>query len=126
MAGIAPKCVKLLCESFGASPNNIRAAIGPSIKKCCYEVGTELFDAAREGIGESLARRYITPKTGADQKFWCDLAGINRELLLNAGLPDENIDIIGECTCCHPEKFYSHRYSNGLRGTMLNVIFVQD
>ena len=126
LAGIAPKCAKLLCDSFGASPDHIRAAIGPSIRKCCYEVGVELFDAAQEGIGESLIRKYITPKIDSAQKFWCDLVGINRELLIKAGLLCENIDVVEECTCCHPEKFYSHRYSNGVRGTMLNVIFVQD
>ena len=34
------------------------------------------------------------------------------------------IDVIGECTCCNPNKYFSHRHSNGHRGTMLNVIFM--
>ena len=55
----------------------------------------------------------------------CDLAGIIRELLLLEGMHEGNIEIINECTCCNPEKYFSHRYSGGRRGTMLNVIFMR-
>ena len=37
----------------------------------------------------------------------------------------ENIDTVDECTCCMSEKYFSHRFSGGVRGTMLNVIFME-
>ena len=125
VAQIAPKCVKRLCADFGADKAKIRAAIGPCIHACCYEVGREVFDEVACSLGEGIACKYVKPSGTSEEKYMCDLAGINRELLLLEGLREENIEIINECTCCHPEKYFSHRYSGGRRGTMLNVIFMR-
>ena len=124
VAEIAPKCVRLLCENYGVRPEEIRAAIGPCIHKCCYEVGGDLRDAVEAKLGSAFAERFVVPKDGEDGKYFCDLAGMNRSLLISVGLLPQNIDVIDLCTCCHPELFFSHRYSRGVRGTMLNVIFV--
>ncbi len=123
-AGIAEKCVIRLCSEFGAEKENIRAAIGPCIHSCCYEVSRDVFDEVVRGLGGDIAEMYVKPK-GIDDKFMCDLPAINREVLLRCGLKAENIEILDECTCCQPEKYFSHRYSNGHRGTMLNVIFME-
>ena len=124
VANIAPKCVEKMCREFGADRSSIRAAIGPCIHKCCYEVSHDLYDEVARGISEDVASRFVVPSESTAEKYYCDLAGINRELLLSCGLLPENIDVIDECTCCNPEKYFSHRYSNGHRGTMLSVIFI--
>ncbi len=123
-AGIARKCIERLCAEFGAKVTDIRAAIGPCIHSCCYEVSRDVFDEIAIGLGGDIAEKHLKP-TGVDGKYMCDLPRINREVLLNHGVLPENIEIINECTCCQPEKFFSHRYSSGLRGTMLNVIFME-
>lgn len=125
VAQIAPQCVDRLCSDFGADKTHIRAAIGPCIHACCYEVSRDVFDEVACALGEDIARDFVKPSTLSDGKYMCDLARINRELLLLEGLREENIEIINECTCCHPEKYFSHRYSGGRRGTMLNVIFMR-
>ncbi len=124
VANIAGKCVERLCGEFGCEPKDIRAAIGPCIHACCYEVSRDIFDAVSDGLSEDMAVRFVTPSGKGDGKYFCDLVGINRELLLGRGLRAENVDVVDECTCCDPEKYFSHRYSNGHRGTMLNVIFM--
>ncbi len=124
VAGIAKKCVDRLVSEVGVSASDIRAAIGPCIHKCCYEVSRDVYDAVADGLGESVAERFVVP-SGAVGKYTCDLAGINRELLIGCGLDKENVDVLDECTCCQPDKYYSHRYSHGVRGTMLNVIFME-
>ena len=121
VAKIAPKCVRLLCENYSVSPENIRISIGPCIHKCCYEVGVDFLDAVSEALGSEIAERFITRDTG---KFFCDLVELNRYLLLECGVLPKNVDVINECTCCHPQKYFSHRFSGGLRGTMLNVIML--
>ena len=126
VAKIAPKCVSMLCESYGVSPKNVRACIGPCIHKCCYEVGEDLLSSATAALGNEISSRFITPKEGTDGKYLCDLVGLNRYLLAECGILPENLDVIDRCTCCEPDTFFSHRYSGGLRGTMLNVIFVQN
>lgn len=122
---IAEVGVKAMCESFGITPQGIRACIGPCIHSCCYEVGEDLFSEFESALGRELAEKYIVQNPENKGKFFCELSEINREILLACGVPNENIEIIKECTCCHPEKFFSHRYSNGNRGTMLNVIFIK-
>ena len=126
VAGIAPKCVAMLCETYGVLTSQIRVAIGPCIHQCCYEVGEDLLAAARDALGDEISSKFITPKVGAEGKYLCDLVGLNCYLLTKNGVLSENLDVIDKCTCCEPSLFFSHRYSRGLRGTMLNVIFVQN
>jgi len=123
VADIAGKCIERICSEFGADASGIRAAIGPCIHACCYEVSSDVYGAVSENLGGEVAKRFVVP-SGKEGKYMCDLALINRELLIRRGVPAENIEIIEECTCCSPEKFFSHRYSNGQRGTMLNIIYI--
>ena len=122
VAGIAAKCVRMLCEEYGVAPKDIRAVIGPCIHKCCYEVGQDLREAVENRLGGEVADLFVVPSTCVEDKYFCDLVGLNRHLLLDAGIIPENLEIIDLCTCCHPDLFFSHRFSKGKRGTMLNVI----
>ena len=101
----------------GGEPCRIFAAIGPCIGGSCYEVDGDCA-AALEGINRG--RGCI--KSGKNGKYFPDLAALNRLILKDCGLPEENIDVCGLCTHCEAELFYSHRRQNGLRGTMLSVI----
>ena len=122
VAQIATKCIERLKNEFGADVSHIRAAIGPCIHPCCYEVSEDLYLAVKDALGQDVANRFVLAREGKLGKYSCDLAGINRYLLLSAGLSAENIDVINECTSCYHDKYYSHRYTNGNRGTMLNII----
>jgi polyphenol oxidase len=51
-----------------------------------------------------------------------DVAEANRRQLLDAGLRPTSIRVIGGCTSCHRELFFSHRSSRGRAGRMLSVI----
>ena len=120
IAGIAAEGVKALVKK-GADPKCIRAAIGPSIDYCCFEVGKEFVDEVNE-------RNKTAPvKMGAferDGKLYADLKSINREYLAACGVKYENIDVCDECSYCLADKYYSHRRMKGERGTMLSVIFI--
>ena len=114
-AGIAAEGVRKLVNK-GANPKRIRAAIGPSIDYCCFEVGEDFVATvteATDGKWKVFSR---------DGKLYADVKAQNRAQLLSQGLLDANIDLCDECTCCMPDKYYSHRRSKGLRGTMLSVI----
>lgn len=116
--GIAAECVRKMSE-LGARPENIIAAIGPSIHFCCYEVGEDFRDSVSELVGNDTAARFIGEHNG---KLHADIVGLNRNFLLLSGIDDKNIDISELCTCCNPDLFFSHRASHGKRGTMLSVI----
>lgn len=96
----------------------VRAAIGPCIHACCFEVREDCLSVVRERLGD-VAETYIRRDGG---RTALDLPALNRALLLRAGLRDCDVDVCDLCTACHPELFFSHRASGGVRGTMLNVI----
>ena len=120
VGGIAAECAKKL-SAFGVRPENVIAVIGPAICGECYSVREDFYSAVLDALGEADTERFVTPSR--ESGVWhCDLRAMNRELLERAGLNPENIEVSTDCTCCNPEKYFSHRYTAGKRGTMLSVI----
>lgn len=119
VADIEEVVLRKMC-SLGAHIEDIKVAIGPAICKCCFEVGQEVIDAAIELIGEEEAKRFWT--SHKEGKYMLDLRGVVKCRFGQLGISGENVDIVGECTMCHPEKYYSHRYTNGERGSLASVI----
>lgn len=109
-AAIVRRAVESLV-SRGGRPERILAAIGPAIGPCCYEVSHELAAEFRAAYGEEAAvgRRL-------------DLPGINRLLLLRAGVPEDRIDLLRACTACDPERYFSHRRDAGRTGRHLSFV----
>ena len=119
LAKISVKAAKELCKK--ASIEEIRVAIGPCIRSCCYEVDQSFYEAFVNGIGREAADAFILP-SAKQRHYMADIAGINKWLLMQIGIPKENIDSAELCTCCEPSEFYSHRYAGEKRGTMLSII----
>ena len=114
---IIGKAVRKMCEVYGCKAENICAAIGPCISKCCFETGGEVYEAVADILGEEV-ERYADKKT--DGKYMLDLKGINEHLLRRAGV--KNIEISEECTKCSHDKYWSHRATGGKRGTQCSCI----
>ena len=115
--GIAAEAVSAMA-ALGCEKQSIRAAIGPHIGVCCYEVGQDLFDEVRSLRGRAFAEKFVTPSPSSPGKLFCDMSGMNRALLLAAGVPEANIDISADCTWCMSDMYYSHRKTAGKRGAM--------
>ena len=118
---IAEKGVQALM-ALGIPKDRIRAAIGPAIGGCCYEVGAEVYRAFLMSVGDRITNAAFCRRADNEEKYMADLKLLNRLLLLECGISEEAIDVSDACTCCHPELFYSHRRTNGVRGTMLSLI----
>lgn len=65
---------------------------------------------------------YVTPSSLHEDKYMLHLRGIVAERFMQLGVKKEHIELVGTCTMCHPEKYYSHRYTGGLRGSNASVI----
>lgn len=116
MAGIAEEGVRAM-ERLGAKPNEIRAALGPSIGQCCFEVDEKLAQQfAREVVG---SERHSRP--GRPGKTHLDLRGIITDQLERAGLPRESIINVGPCTKCANDCFFSRR-ANASSGLQISFI----
>lgn len=106
VARIVMETVQMMQVRFQCSPANILAGIGPSIGKCCFEVGAEVaqvFDSIFP-LTENII--YESKKSG---KYFIDLWEANRRQLLDAGVRYEHIEVAGMCTVCHPDHFFSYR-----------------
>ncbi len=116
IAGIAVEGVRAM-ERIGARSHEIRAALGPSIGQCCFEVDEELAHRfAREVAGSD---RHARP--GRPGKSHLDLRAIVTDQLMRAGLPGESIINVGPCTKCANDRFFSRR-ANGSSGLQLSFI----
>ena len=123
-------------SALGAEPGDIRAAIGPAIGACCFETHRDVPDAMEAWLGADAAAPYFRPKPDPDsnstlnltleQKFLVDLRGANACRLRQLGLKPEHIDISEECTFCSHDKYWSHRYTKGMRGGQAACIVIPE
>lgn len=72
-----------------------------------------------EAMGASALSAIEVLPTG---KFRVDLKALNAKRLETAGLPPEHIAVSSDCTSCLPEKYWSHRYTHGQRGSQAAMI----
>ena len=104
-ARIVVRAIEKMHREFGAQPSDLRAAVGPGIGECCYEVGAEV--AARFG------------KSGRSQ---INLALENRRQLIEVGVSERHISVEGSCTYCNADAFHSFRRQGDAAGRMISFI----
>jgi YfiH family protein len=109
---IAARAVEALAKR-GADPQRLLAAIGPAIQVCCYEVSKELGERFRAKFGPDVA-------VEEDGHIHLDLPRAARRSLLRAGLREDNVDVLLECTSCRQDRYFSHRRDRGITGRHLN------
>ena len=119
--GIAAKAVERMVDCYGCDRLDILAAVGPGISKCCFETHEDVPNAMTEAMGAAALSSIEVLPTG---KFHVDLKGLNAKRLESAGLDPDHIAVSADCTCCLPEKYWSHRYTHGERGSQAAMIAI--
>ena len=119
-ADIAGKTVAAMAAEFGCDPKNIRAAIGPNIGPCCFETDGDVPRAMEDALGEA-AGPHIRQ---VGEKYFLDLKAINALFLRNRGVG--HIEVSTDCTMCQPDRFWSHRYTRGNRGSQGAIILCKE
>lgn len=103
--------------AYGTRPEDVTAAIGPSICQDCYEVGEDVAEAFRKEFrGPGQENAVLRAKEGG--KYQLDLWKANFIVLEEAGVRTDRIQVTDICTCCNPEYLFSHRASQGKRGNL--------
>jgi YfiH family protein len=113
VARVAPAAVAALVAE-GSRPGDLVAALGPSIGACCYEVGSDV-EAA---FGPEGARFF---RPGPRGRAHVDVRAANRAQLVAAGLRDDAIHDVRDCTSCTPG-YFSYRRDGKGAGRMLNFV----
>jgi len=118
IADIAGAGVRAMVQ-IGADASDIRAAMGPSIGQCCFEVDAELGDR----FGREIAGARNHTSAGRPGKAFIDLRAVVRDQLERAGLAAANVASVGPCTRCASARFFSRRAAGG-KTTGLQMSFV--
>ena len=141
---ILEKAVGEMQRQFRSEPRRIRAAIGPGIHGCCYEVGPEVrekfesqfayashlfreakgFDPVREKPMSFLDTR-PPGHNHTPIRLLLDLLEANRRQLVDAGVPPTNITASRFCTACHRDLLFSHRADKAVTGRMMGVVGIR-
>lgn len=119
-AGIAGKTAKAMQEAFGCKAEDIRAAIGPNIGQCCFQTDADVPDALVAAYG-TVAEKWIRR---AENKYYVNLKEANAQSLKDAGVC--RIEISTDCTMCQHDRFWSHRYTKGNRGSQGAIIVCKE
>ncbi len=99
--GLLGGIVKSGVEALGGAP--LRAAIGPGIGPCCFEVGGEVAEPFRARFGADIV-------VGRN----LDLVEATERALRAAGC--ESVERVDLCTSCEEELLFSHRRDQGVTG----------
>ena len=113
LAEIARVAIRALVTA-GSRPEDLHAALGPSIRSCCYQVGDDLARQFRAHFGPGIA-------VDRDGHPWLDLPAAVRATLGSCGVPVEQTDDLGLCTACD-DRFFSHRRDRGLTGRHFSFV----
>lgn len=144
-ARVVEKGVGEMRRQFGSAPRDLRAAIWPCIRKCCYAVGAEVraefesqFSYAAdlfEEVFDANAIHIKYPMLFLNQRapghgdlgpeIHLNLVAANRQQLIDAGVRQDHIMVIEGCTACDPTRFFSHRAEFGNTGRMMAVIGIR-
>jgi len=119
--GIVTRALGVMAAAYGTRAEECLAAVGPSIRGCCYEVDATVTDAMAEALPGW--RAHAVPTRPGHVRL--DLAGVNRALLEASGVRRDRIADTGLCTSCRTDLFFSHRAEKGRTGRMMNLILLR-
>ena len=121
MQRIVEATITSMHVKYGTRPDDLVAAIGPSLGQCCGEMGDEVLDAFRTaGHDDESIEQWFDRQAGRRPHF--DLWRANRVQLERSGVPSDAIYISGLCTRTHSDHFHSYRAAGSNAGRMAGVI----
>ena len=142
--GMGRHMVEAMGKAFGTRPEELYAAVGPSICQSCYEVGrdvAEVFEGLeadtrdlreevlrsgryRQGFSEAAPK--VVEPGGKPGKYKLDLWLANYLILRRAGIPLGQIAVTDLCTCHNSRYLFSHRASGGRRGNLAAFLMLEE
>jgi YfiH family protein len=138
---IVEKGIGEMHRHFGTRARDVKAAIGPGVQGCCYEVGEEvrtkfesqfeyaakLFREVKDSdpVREKYPLLFLTARAPGHSelptRLFLDLVEANRQQLRAAGVPAKRIEASAPCTNCRTDMLFSYRAEHGKTGRMMGV-----
>lgn len=122
IADIATAGVRAMVAA-GAAAGRLRAALGPAIGGCCFEVDEELAERFKQRFPGAASHI----RKGIPGKGFVDLKAVLRDRLIAAGLSPAAITSVGPCTRCAADRYFSRRAApDGRTGLQLSYIALKE
>ncbi len=112
-AWMPARLVAALRHNYQCQPRQLRAAIGPAIRSCCYEVGAEFAPRFGTFVKEQRGRRT------------CDLIGVAVDQLRRSGMVPERILDSHHCTACESQQWFSVRREGEATSRLTSIIVIR-
>ncbi len=113
---IGKRTVEKMAELYGSRPEDIYAAVGPSICQDCYEVTGDVIEEFQKNFREEYWKDLFYKKENG--RYQLNLWKANEFVMREAGILKEHLAVTNLCTCCNPDLLFSHRASHGKRGNL--------
>lgn len=114
---ILSKTIRKMQQIYACEPKDILVSLGPSIRQCCYEIGSEIKEEANK-----LGFHYAIKTVG--NSYYLDLISIAHQQLREIGIKEKNIETSQYCTACNTDTFYSYRAEKNSCGRFAGVIML--
>jgi YfiH family protein len=111
--GILENTIRIMVSDFNCNPENIKCAIGPSIRFCCYEIKNDVSSRFPDDV-----------ILWENDKSYLDIPKAIQMRLVDQGIQIENIDDGELCTACNEHLFFSHRRDRGKTGRMMMAVYL--
>ncbi len=111
-SNINKNVIETMKKRFDSNPKDIKVAVSPNIKKCCYEVGKEITKEAYE-LGYDFAIK----------EGFLDIDSIIQYQLEQSGIKEYEFTDI--CTRCNSDRFFSYR-AEKITGRFASVIMLEE
>lgn len=124
LQSIGVKTVEKMQKEYGCNPKDIICCIGPHIRKCHFEVDEDVKDLFYNEFKSKINIEEGIESNKEKNKYYIDTAKINKQILLNIGLKEENIIDSNICTVCNQDICHSYRAEKELSGRAVTIIYL--
>ena len=112
-------------NEYECKPKDIICCICPSIRKCHFEVDSDVKDLFYNKFKQLKGIEEIIKYNNENNKYYIDTVRINKQMLLNVGLKEENIIDSNICTVCNSDICHSFRAEKELSGRAVTIIYLK-
>ena len=110
---IGAKAVDMLVKQMGCNPKNILCFIGPHIRKECFLVNDDVKEIFEKTFTDICKNYNVIEETNMHnekgKQYRIDTTLINKIMLKEKGILEENIFDCNLCTVCNKDMFHSRR-----------------
>ena len=113
---IAKKTIEFMKEKYNSNPKDIICVIGPTIRKCHFEVKQDVRDIFYNEFKYMKNIDDIIKYNQETKSYFIDTVEINKNLLQEEGILQENIIDSKVCTFCNSNIIHSYRKEGEFSG----------